>query len=76
MVVKFSVLGILELLNFWQSLSTVAYKPVAYKNKECTRRMQPTPGILCTCRRPYGHYINEYRHDMGVNHLTVQDKGS
>ena len=31
-VVKFSVLHILELLNFWQHLSTVAYKPVAYKN--------------------------------------------
>ena len=30
-VVKFSVLGIFELLNFWQNLSTVAYKPVAYK---------------------------------------------
>ena len=30
-VVKISVLGIFELLNFWQNLSTVAYKPVAYK---------------------------------------------
>ena len=30
-VVKFSVLRIFELLNFWQHLSTVAYKPVAYK---------------------------------------------
>ena len=30
-VVKFLVLGIFELLNFWQNLSTVVYKPVAYK---------------------------------------------
>ena len=30
-VVKFSVLGIFELLNFWQILSTAACKPVAYK---------------------------------------------
>ena len=32
-VVKFSVLGIFELLNFCQNLSTVAYKPVVYNKK-------------------------------------------
>ena len=30
-VVIFPVLGIFQLLNFWQNLSTVAYKAVAYK---------------------------------------------
>ena len=30
-LVTFSVLGIFQLLNFWQNLSTVAYKAVAYK---------------------------------------------
>ena len=33
--VKFSVLGIFELLNFWQNLSTVAYKSVADIKKNC-----------------------------------------
>ena len=32
-VIKFSVLGIFELLKFWQNLSTVAYKAVAYNKK-------------------------------------------
>ena len=32
-VVKFSVMGISELLNVWQNLSTVAYKPVAFFKK-------------------------------------------
>ena len=30
-LVTFPVLGIFQLLNFWQNLSTVAYKAVAYK---------------------------------------------
>ena len=32
-LVTFPVLGIFQLLNFWQNLSTVAYKAVAYKKK-------------------------------------------
>ena len=31
--VTFPVLVIFQLLNFWQNLSTVAYKAVAYKNR-------------------------------------------
>ena len=30
-LVKFPVLAIFQLLNFWQNLTTVAYKAVAYK---------------------------------------------
>ena len=51
-LVTFPVLGIFQLLNFWQNLSTVAYKAVAYK-KNRVISVSDFQGTKCTKLLPY-----------------------
>ena len=52
-LVTFSVLGIFLVPNFWQNLSTVAYKDVAYKNLSTVAYTD----VACKQNRLRLHYL-------------------